>query len=91
MIVVVGVDIVVVVVILHHLVTILFAEQRATDEGVAIAGHKLRLTFGTGEALDVVDSTSGVGGRLCTSSRASGSSSPDTHHQFVGGYSLTAS
>lgn len=52
---VVVIGVVVVVIVLHHLVTVLFTEKVTGDDGVAIAGHQLRLAFGAREALDVVD------------------------------------
>jgi hypothetical protein len=49
--------IVVIVVVLHHLVAVLFAQQTTADEGVPIAGHQLRLAFGTGETFHVVNAS----------------------------------
>jgi hypothetical protein len=88
--------IVVIVVVLHHLVAVLFAQQTPADEGVPVAGHQLRLAFGTGETFHVVNASATCGWRrrmdsVGSPARTTGRTrSADSHHQLVGRNSLTA-
>jgi hypothetical protein len=88
--------IVVIVVVLHHLVAVLFAQQTPADEGVPVAGHQLRLAFGTGETFHVVNASATCGWRrrmdsVGSPARTTGRTrSADSHHQLIGRNSLTA-